>query len=71
MLLTTVGLADGANPIQKDENTWVYLAKNVHNVSDFCLLGGTYVEQTFASCLVGGGTPTANTNYIHFIHFSQ
>ncbi|KAF6078426.1 hypothetical protein HJG60_009254 [Phyllostomus discolor] len=44
-------------PFKWDENIWVYLAKNVLNTSDFCLAGGTYVEQTFTSCLIGVCAP--------------
>ena len=44
-------------PFKQDENIWVYLAKIVLNISDFCFAGRTYVEQTFASCLIGVCTP--------------
>ena len=44
-------------PFKRDENMWVYLAKDILNFSDFCLAGGTYVEQSFTSCLVGVCTP--------------
>lgn len=44
-------------PFRKDENVWVYLAKHVVNVSDFCLTGGSSVEQTLTSSLIGVRTP--------------
>lgn len=59
-------------PLKRDENIWVYLARNVLNVSDFCLSGGISVKQTFASGLIGIGTPIANIkNYTHFRHFRK
>lgn len=59
-------------PLKRDENIWVYLARNVLNVSDFCLSGGIYVKQTFMSCLIGVGTPIANIqNYTHLIHIRK
>lgn len=54
------GISDDLIPLQKNENIWVYLAKHVMNISDFYLKGGTYVEQTFASCLVGVCTPLSH-----------
>ena len=54
-------------PFKQDENIWVYLAKNVPNISDFCLEGGTYIEQPFTSCLVGIRTPLESLrNYTVF-----
>lgn len=47
-------------PFRKDENVWVYLAKHVMNASDFCLTGGTSVEQTLTSCLIGVCTPLSH-----------
>ena len=56
-------------PFKQDENIWVYLAKNVVNISDFCLAGGIYVEQTFTSCLIGVCTPLESLrNYTVFEH---
>ncbi|XP_074172436.1 uncharacterized protein LOC141567811 [Rhinolophus sinicus] len=60
LVLTAVLLgcsSEGPIPFERDENIWVYLAKHVLNISDFCLSGGTYVEQTFTSCLIGVCTP--------------
>lgn len=66
-LLTTAYLAEGELiPFRRDENTWSIQKKinnfflNVVSISDFCLSGGTYVEQASTSCLVGAGTPIAN-----------
>ena len=39
-------------PFKQDENIWVYLAKIVLNISNFCFAGGTYVEQTCTTCLM-------------------
>lgn len=50
------GTPESPIPFQRNENVWVYLAKHIMNVSEFSLKGGTYVEQTFISCLVGVGT---------------
>ena len=44
-------------PCTWDKNIWVHLAKNVLNVSEFCLAEGTYVEQTFTTPLKGVCTP--------------
>ncbi|XP_059584597.1 uncharacterized protein LOC132250851 [Alligator mississippiensis] len=42
---------------EKSQNVWVYLAKDVLNVTHFCLAGGTSVEDIFTSCLIGVPTP--------------
>lgn len=47
------GTPESPIPFQRNENVWVYLAKHIMNVSEFSLKGGTYVEQTFTSRLVG------------------
>lgn len=60
LVLTSVLLgcfSEGLIPFRRDENIWVYLAKHALNVSDFCLSGGTYMEQAFTSCLIGVCTP--------------
>ena len=50
----------------------MYLAKNVVNISDFCLAKGTYVEQTFTSCLIGVCTPLESLrNYTEFKHIEK
>ena len=59
-------------PSKQDENIWVYLAKIVLNISDFCFAGGTYVEQTFTSCLIGVCTPLESLrNYTVFKHIKK
>ena len=59
-------------PFRRDENIWVYLAKNVLNLSDFCLAGGTYIEQTFTSSLVGVCTPLESLrNYTLFKYINK
>ena len=59
-------------PFKQDENIWVYLAKNVLNISEFYLSGGTYIEQTFTSCLVGVCTPLESLrNYTVFEHIKK
>ena len=46
---------------------WVYLAKSVLNIFDFCLAGGTYIEHIFTSCLIGVCTPLESLqNYTFF-----
>ena len=46
---------------------WVYLAKSVLNIFDFCLAGGTYIEHIFTSCLIGVCTPLESLgNYTVF-----
>lgn len=58
--------------VKRDENIWVYLARSVLNVSDFCLSGGISVKQTFTSGLIGVGAPIANIkNDTHFRHFRK
>ena len=59
-------------PFKWDENIWVYLAKHFLNISDFCLAGGIYVEQTFTSCLIGVCTPLESLrNYTVFEHIKK
>ena len=59
-------------PFKRDENIWLYLAKNVVNISDFCLAGGTFVEQTFTTCLLRVCTsPRSLGNYTLFKHISK
>lgn len=40
---------------QQDEIVWAYLPENILNASDFCLRGGSYVEEVSAACLMGVG----------------
>ncbi|XP_045677565.1 syncytin-B-like [Phyllostomus hastatus] len=59
-------------PFKENENIWVYLAKNVLNTSDFCLAGGTYIEQTFASYIVGVCAPLESLrNYTLFKYINK
>ena len=59
-------------PFKRDENIWVYLAKTVLNISDFCLAGGTFFEQAFASCVIGVCTPLESLrNYTVFEHIEK
>ena len=59
-------------PFKRDENIWVYLAKTVLNISDFCLAGGTYVEQAFTPCVIGVCTPLESLrNYTVFEHIGK
>ena len=59
-------------PFKQDENIWVYLTEIVLNISDFCFARGTYVEQTFTSCLIGVCTPLESLrNYTVFKHIDK
>ncbi|XP_059589230.1 syncytin-2-like [Alligator mississippiensis] len=42
---------------EKSQNVWVHLAKDVLNVTHFCLVGGISVDDIFTSCLIGVPTP--------------
>ncbi|XP_059576733.1 uncharacterized protein LOC132247730 [Alligator mississippiensis] len=42
---------------EKNQNVWIYLAKEVVNTTHFCLAGGTSVQDVFTSCLIGMPTP--------------
>ena len=47
-------------------------SKNVLNISEFFLAGGTYVEQTFTPCLIGVCTPLESLwNYVLFRHINK
>ena len=42
------------------------------SISDFCLAGGTYFEQTFTSCLLGVCAPLESLrNYTVFEHIEK
>ena len=59
-------------PFKQNENIWVYLAKNVLNISDFCLAGGIYGEQTFTSYVVGVCAPLESLrNYTLFKYINK
>lgn len=72
VLPLTIPASGERPPVKRDENIWVYLARNVLNASDFCLSGGISVEQTFTAGLIGVGAPIATIkNYTHFRHFRK
>ena len=53
--------------LKQDENIWVYLAKKVLNISDFCPAEGIFVDQAFNSSHVGVCTPLKSLqNYTVF-----